>query len=118
MSTSSGAKGETVAGRQKMISEMAIGEEGFCGQKALYGGPARPVWGQGAWKSGTPLTTRTFLWDSPVFPTPSKQATLHVKREMMGFYVRFSDGAPTIKFRANHPPIPLPVIGANPDSPE
>jgi hypothetical protein len=118
MSTSSGAKGETVAERQKMISEMAIREEGFCRLKALYGGPARPVWGQGAWQSATPLTTRTFLWDSPIYSARSNHATLHVRREMMGFSVRFPDGAPTVKFRSNHPPIPLPVVSANPDNPE
>ena len=80
-----------MAVRQKTISEMAIGEEGFCSLKALYGGPVRPVWGKGAKNSGKPLTTRTFLLDSPIIPARSAECTLHVRREMMGFSVRFPE---------------------------
>jgi hypothetical protein len=81
MSTNLGAKGKIVAERQKMINEMSISEEGFCNVTALYGDPARPVWGQGAWNSGKPMTTRTFLMDLPIYSALSQQATLHVKRE-------------------------------------
>ena len=67
--------------------------------------------------SGKPLTTRTFLLDSPIFSARSAECTLHVRREMMGFSVRFPEGASTVKFRVNHPPVPLPVVGINPNQP-
>jgi hypothetical protein len=98
----------------RMLSEMEIGEEGFCSLQSLYGGPALPTWGQDACVSGMPLTTRTFLVDSKVYPNRSPQAALRVKRLMAGFSVGFPDGAPTVKFLPGHPPSPLPVVGMDP----
>jgi hypothetical protein len=103
-----------VAEHQKMLSEMEIGEEGFCSVLSLYGGPALPVWGEDARVSGIPVTTRTFLMDSEVYSKPSPEARLRVKRLKMGFSVGFPDGAPTVKFRAGHLPKPLPVVGMDP----
>jgi hypothetical protein len=103
-----------VAEHHKMLSEMEIGEEGFCSVLSLYGGPALPVWGEDARVSGIPVTTRTFLMDSEVYPKRSPQAALRVKRLTMGFSVGFPDGAPTVKFRHGHLPNPLPVVGMDP----
>jgi hypothetical protein len=99
---------------RKMLSEMEIGEEGFCSLQSLYGGPALPAWGQDGRVSGIPLTTRTFLVDSEVSPKRSPQAALRVKRLTAGFSVGFPDGAPTVKFLPGHPPKPLPVVGMDP----
>jgi hypothetical protein len=107
-----------VAGRQRMISEMGIGEEGFCSLKSLYGGPPLPIWGQDRRASRTLLMTRTFLLDSEIYSVRSIHATLHVTREPMGFAVRVPDGAPTVRFRRDHPPIPLPIVGINSSEPE
>jgi hypothetical protein len=104
-------KEKSVAEHQKMLSEMEIGEEGFCSVLSLYGGPALPVWGEDARVSGIPVTTRTFLMDSEVYPMLSPQATLRVKRLPIGFSVGFPDGTPTIKFRPGHLPKLLPVVG-------
>jgi hypothetical protein len=103
-----------VAEHQKMLSEMEIGEEGFCSALSLYGGPALPVWSEDARVSGIPVTTRTFLMDSEVYPKGSPQAALRVKRVTMGFSVGFPDGAPTIKFRAGHLPRLTPGVGIDP----
>jgi hypothetical protein len=112
-------KGNDVAEqRPKMMSEMDIGAKGFCDVNALYGGPPRAVWGQGVPVSGTALMTRSFLLDSEVFPESSPQAALFVQRELMGYYVRIPAGAPTVKFRRDHPPTPLPVVGTDPQPAE
>ena len=84
---------------QKMLSEMAVGEQGFCSALSLYGGPALPAWGQEARVSGIPVTTRTFLVDSEVSPKLSPQASLRVRRLKMGFSI----GCP---YRGANPQIP------------
>ena len=99
---------------RRVLSEMEIGEEGFCSLQSLYGGPALPVWGHHADVAGTLMTTRTFLVDSEVYPNWSLQATLNVKRLTAGFSVAFPDGATTVKFRRDHPATPLPVVGSEP----
>jgi hypothetical protein len=96
----------------KMLSQMGIGEEGFCSLQSLYGGPALPVWTPNPQVAYLPLT-RTFLLDSEVYPDRSRQAMLRVKRLTMGFSVGIPDGAATIKLRRDHPPMPLPVVGAD-----
>lgn len=108
-----GKRQKVVEHKPRMISEMAIGEKGFCSAQSLYGGPALPVLGHDAQVSGMSLMTRTFLLDSQVYPEASEQATLYVQRELIGFYVRLPVDATTVKFRRNHPPNPLPVVGTD-----
>jgi hypothetical protein len=99
------------------LSDMAIGEKGFCSVKAYYHGPVLPVWEQPV-QAGGKLTTGTFLLDSDVYPDRSPRATLYVERLSIVFAVGLPDGAPPAPYRADHPQIPLPVAGHNPIPPE
>ena len=106
----------------KKLSEMAIGEQGFCSLSAHYAGLARPLWGQNAqvlaeMRGCQQMTTERFLLQSPVYPTRTPNATLAVKREDKGYSVRFPVGWSPRKFLAPLPANPLPIVGTNQNQP-
>jgi hypothetical protein len=103
--------------KRKQLSEMTIGEEGFCSLESHYIGPACPLCVSGD-QAGANIVTRTFLLDSEVYEECSPQATLHVRRLIMGFLVGRPDDAPPVQSLPELPLNPLSVVGTYPKQPD
>jgi hypothetical protein len=81
--------------RPKRLSEMMIGEKGFCSKDAVYVGERLstfgPTIGQPEPRHGFPGTSTFLRPNLPVYHEPSDRANIPVERHDMGFIVQWTN---------------------------
>jgi hypothetical protein len=90
------------------VSQMLVGEEGYCPIEALYVAPSSP--------SGSDVfcdvasTSRFLLPESDAYSEPSPMAKVHIRRLEDGFAIRLPPGEVPSRYLRRPVPGSLPVI--------